>query len=113
MPPDVGCVRSSALGVSMRPEGAFFRVRDLRSGKAYHWTSAFPARLHEEVTARRQLEERAVREADAGRSAEARLATLEAEAKTAAEQRAAAAELETSRLKQLLAHAEPKHRRSS
>ena len=83
--PGAGSVRSEALGVSFRPEGAFLRVRDLRSGKDYRWSLEWGERLEGETAARRQADERAdreaearAREAEARRRAEARIAALEA-----------------------------------
>ena len=69
-----GAVRSEVLGVSLRPEGAFLRVRDLRTGKDYLW-------IAEVFGAKEQAEHKAEREA-AGRRAEA-AARLEAEHKAA------------------------------
>ena len=97
--PGTEAVVSEVLGVSLRPEGAFLRVRDQRSGKDYPWMEEADRKLEE---ADRKLEEadqklealsaargraeqradreseRADREAAARRSAERRLAALEA-----------------------------------
>ena len=104
--PGTGSVLSEVLGVSLRPEGAFLRVRDQRSGKDYlksvesqYELEAKDAavakseqradrseqradreseRADREAAARRRESERADREAVARRSAEARIAALEA-----------------------------------
>ena len=90
---------SEVLGVSLRPEGAFMRVRDQRSGKDYPWIAewrsemkareAALARAEERADREREradyadqradrADQRADREAAARRSAEARIAELEA-----------------------------------
>ena len=104
--PRAGSVLSEVLGVSLRPEGAFLRVRDQRSGKDYlkgvesqYELEAKDAaiakseqraereaaarvkseqRAEREAAARAKSEQRAEREAAARRSLEARLAALEA-----------------------------------
>ena len=76
--PEAGSVRSEALGVSFRPEGSFLRVRDLRSGKDYRWHTELVTQADADAEARRQAAERTVREAEARKAAEARIAALEA-----------------------------------
>ena len=90
--PGVSSVLSEVLGVSFRPDGAFLRVRDQRSGKDYPWMDELRLDFDraEERAAREAAErgraeeradregERADREAAARREAEARLAALEA-----------------------------------
>ena len=80
-----GSVRSDVLGVSLRPEGALLRVRDLRSGTDYLWNvelirdnEAQAAARREAEAARREAEHRAEREAAARKAVEARLAAFEA-----------------------------------
>ena len=65
-----GSVRSALLGVSLRPEGAFLRVRDARSGTDYLWHEEMIDANEAAETARRLAEQAAEREA-AGRRAEA------------------------------------------
>ena len=76
--PEAGSVRSEALGVSFRPEGSFLRVRDLRSGQHYRWHTELVTQADEDAEARRRAEETAVREAEARKAAETRIAALEA-----------------------------------
>ena len=97
--PGADSVLSEVLGVSLRPEGAFLRVRDQRSGKDYlkgvesqyeleakdvaiakseQRVARAEQRAEREAAARVKSEQRAEREAAARRSLEARLAELEA-----------------------------------
>ena len=86
--PDSGSVRSEALGVSLRPEGSFLRVRDLGSGKEYRWHTELVTQADEDAAARRRAEETAAREAEA-RHREAEARRREAEARRRAEETAA------------------------
>ena len=71
--PGAGSVRSEALGVSFRPEGAFLRVRNVRTGKDYRWQREQVTKSRRDVEARRQAEQRADRKTqEAAREAEAR-----------------------------------------
>ena len=72
-----GSVRSDVLGVSLRPEGALLRLRDLRSGTDYLWNveviqekEAEAAARQVAEAARREAEHKAQREAAARREAE-------------------------------------------
>ncbi|MDE0103894.1 MAG: Uma2 family endonuclease [Bryobacterales bacterium] len=112
-----GAVRSAVLGVSLRPEGAFVRVRDERSGTDYLRHSelvnameaakaalrqAAAAREEAEAT-RRSAEQAAEREAawlraeEAARRAAEHKARREAAARRAMEARLAAIEVRLSR----------------
>ena len=62
-----GSVRSAVLGVSLRPEGAFLRVRDLRSGTDYLWAVELFLEV-EAAAARREAEHKADSEAAARRA---------------------------------------------
>ena len=77
-------VLSEVLGVSLRPEGAFLRVRDQRSGKDYlnvvetqYELEAKDAAIVKSEQRAERAEQRAERETAARRSLEARLAALE------------------------------------
>ncbi len=89
-----GAVRSEVLGVSMRPEGAFLRVRDLRSGTDYLWTvelidaEAEARRAAEREAAGRRAEAEARRAAQQAAEREAAGRRAEAEARRAAQQAA-------------------------
>ena len=63
-----GSVRSDVLGVSLRPEGAFLRVRDLRSGTDYLWAVELFLAVEAEAAARREAERKADPEAAARRA---------------------------------------------
>ena len=103
--PGAGSVLSEVLGVSLRPEGAFLRVRDQRSGKDYLKTvetqyeleakdaaiAKSEQRADQEAAARRRESERADREA-AARQRESERADREAAARRSAEERLAALE---------------------
>ncbi len=82
-----GSVRSDVLGVSLRPEGALLRVRDLRSGTDYLWNVELIRDNESEAEARRRAEHRADREAAARREAEHR-ADREVAARREAEHKA-------------------------
>lgn len=81
-----GSVRSPVLGVSLRPEGAFLRVRDKGSGTDYLWNVELMEAKEAEATARRaaeaaqlKAEHKAEQETAARKAAEAHLAALEAQ----------------------------------
>ncbi|MDE0105208.1 MAG: Uma2 family endonuclease [Bryobacterales bacterium] len=49
-----GAVRSAVLGVSLRPKGAFLRVRDDRSGTDYLWSVEWLDSIEGDAAARRE-----------------------------------------------------------
>ena len=79
MPADPdGAVHNTALGVSLRVEGANLRLRSLASGRDYAWIGENPGKLETAEAMVDAAEARAEAEAEARRRAEARIAELEA-----------------------------------
>ncbi len=79
MPADPdGAVHSTALGVSLRVEGANLRLRSLASGRDYAWIEENPGNLETADAMVDAAEARAEAEAEARRRAEARISELEA-----------------------------------
>ena len=62
----------------MRPEGAFLRVRDLRSGTDYLWAVELFLEVEAKAAARREAEHKAEREAALRKALDVRIAALEA-----------------------------------
>ena len=85
--PGAEAVVSEVLGVSLRPEGAFLRVRDQRSGKDYPWMEEAGQKMEALSAARGRAEQRANREAAARRS-ESERADREAAARRSESERA-------------------------
>ncbi len=89
-----GSVRSDVLEVSLRPEGALLRMRDLRSGTDYLWNVEVIQEKEAEAAARREAEaarrvaEAARREAEHKAQREAAARREEAAARREAEHRA-------------------------
>lgn len=83
-----GAVHSTALGVSLRVEGANLRLRSLASGRDYAWIEENPRNLEAAEAMVAAAEARAEAEAEAAQTAQAR-ADAEAEARRRAEARIA------------------------